>query len=592
MENLAGVKLSGKYEIQAEIGRGGMGVVYRGFDVMLQRYVAVKVLPREFTYDSQFVQRFRQEAVMAAGLHQPNIVTIFDVGEQDGIHYIVMQFLEGVTLDHWLTTQGPMPLAQVNVMVRQMAEALDYAHSRGIVHRDIKPSNIMVGPTGQITLMDFGLVRAGEGTGLTRTGMIVGTPEYMAPEQALGQSVDGRTDIYSFGVVIYRLLAGQVPFARSSSMAIAYAHVHETPPLLRELRPDVPKAVEAVVFKALAKAPPDRYQQAGQLAAQFAVAVGGKMPAGLKTVVTPAPGTAGGATKTPAPQHVSPRPASNPGAASEAPTQLARQITPAPPQSAAIETPMQRRPSRMRLAGTAVVVVGLAAGAVLAFGGNNRTPTPASSTEASPALAGQEASAGLTTTVQAAPVDLQTVPTLAGSVALTPTQTSSAMTSTPTEAQLVDTATPTETKSPTPTRRRPTRTPTATSSPTRATTATTTRLPATRTATPRPGFLSSRTPAATTVASPVLTVPSQSATARPTDTPPPTSAPLPTPTAVPQPTTPSPTDTPPPTPVPLPTPTAVPQPTTPSPTETPLPTATPLPTNTPLPDPTNTPLPD
>jgi eukaryotic-like serine/threonine-protein kinase len=287
---MIGQRLGGKYEIKAELGRGGMGVVYLGYDLMLRREVAVKVLPREFTYDAEFVQRFRQEAILAAGLHHPGIVTIHDVGEQDGIHYIVMQFLEGVTLDQWLMSHGQMSLAQAYHILRQVAEALDYAHNRGIVHRDIKPSNIMISPTGQATVMDFGLVRAGEGTGLTRSGIVVGTPEYMAPEQALGQPVDGRTDIYSLGVVAYKMLAGQVPFARSTPMAIAYAHVHQPAPLLRTLRPDLPKSVEAVVLKALGKRPIERYQLAGELADAFAVAITGKMPAGLKAAPTPPPG--------------------------------------------------------------------------------------------------------------------------------------------------------------------------------------------------------------------------------------------------------------------------------------------------------------
>ena len=164
-----------------------------------------------------------------------------------------------------------------------------------MTHRDIKPSNIMVSPDGHVTLMDFGLVRAGEGAGLTRTGVVVGTPEYMAPEQAMGEPVDARTDIYSFGVVIYRMLTGHVPFAKSNTMATVYAHVHEPPPPLRQTRPEITKAVEAVVLKTLAKAPSERYQRAGLLADDFAVAITNKMPAGLKavtvaaTVATPRP---------------------------------------------------------------------------------------------------------------------------------------------------------------------------------------------------------------------------------------------------------------------------------------------------------------
>ena len=284
---LIGVTLADKYEIQAEIGRGGMGIVYRGYDVMLHRAVAVKVLPLEYTYDGQFVDRFRQEAITAAGLHHSAIVTIYDVGQQGPWHYIVMQHLDGQTLEQWLLNHGSMALPVTAQVVRQVADALDYAHHAGIVHRDIKPSNIMFGPDGHVTLMDFGLVRAIEGSKLTLSGAVVGTPEYMAPEQALGNPVDGRTDIYSLGVVIFRMLTGRMPFVRPTPMAIAYAHAHDPPPPLRALRPDLPRSIEAVVLKALAKRPDERYQSGAQLAADFDLAARGKMPPGLKGANTP-----------------------------------------------------------------------------------------------------------------------------------------------------------------------------------------------------------------------------------------------------------------------------------------------------------------
>jgi serine/threonine-protein kinase len=542
MDLLVGQRLAGRYDIQAELGRGGMGVVYRGFDAMLQRAVAIKVLPREFTYDPQFVQRFRQEAVLAAGLHHPGIVTIHDVGEQDGVHYIVMQLLEGVTLDAWLLSHGPMPLPQANHIVRQVAEALDYAHSRGIVHRDIKPSNIMVGPGGQATVMDFGLVRAGEGTGLTRSGTVVGTPEYMAPEQALGQPVDGRTDIYSLGVVIYKMLSGQVPFARSSAMAIAYAHVHEPPPLLREGRPDLPKSVEAVIFKALAKRPEERYQQAGQLADHFTVAMAGKMPTGLRAVPTPPPGlaTATPAARTTTPS--SPRPASRgagtpaaPAVAATvaaAPTQLVGQPT-APPASLTQPSPA-RRSLGLLMAGLAIVLLLVVVGAVLALrggsGSSDGAPAVASPTATAPVII--PAGVGSpTATADAAPSGAPT-PTLAlaatamATASPTATQTPRPATATPTPTVVQPTATATASQNSLPS-------PTATATPTRLpATATPTRVPPTATPTSRPS-----------TATPV----------------PPTNTPPPPPTNTPEP----------------------------PPTNTPEPP----PTNTPLPEATNTPIP-
>lgn len=278
-----------KYEIQAEIGRGGMGVVYRGYDTMLKRAVAIKVLPPTFSFDQEFVARFEREAVLAANLHHPNIVTIHDVGEQDGFHYIVMEFLEGETLDQWLRRNGAMSPQQALAVLQQLASALDYAHNRGVVHRDVKPSNAMLTPDGQVKLMDFGLVRAGEGSNLTRSGVVLGTPEYMAPEQALGEAMDGRADIYALGVVLYRMLTGQVPFTRSTPYAVTYAHIHEPPPPLRTLRPDLSAATEAVMLKALAKNPDDRYQRASQLAQDF--------EASLAAIARPAGGgmAAGGA---------------------------------------------------------------------------------------------------------------------------------------------------------------------------------------------------------------------------------------------------------------------------------------------------------
>ncbi len=382
MDTLIGQQLAGKYTIQSEIGRGGMGVVYLGYDTMLQRRVAIKVLPPELTYDWQFVTRFRQEAVIAAGLHHPGIVTIHDVGEQNQLHYIVMQFLEGVTLDQWLTHHGSMPLAQTQHVVRQVADALDYAHRRSIVHRDIKPSNIMLSPEGQATVMDFGLVRAGEASGLTRSGIVVGTPEYMAPEQALGEAVDGRTDIYSLGVVIYRMLTGKVPFVRSGSMATAYAHVHDPPPPLRQMRPDVPKPVEAVVLKALAKRPADRFQTANQLANDLVVASGGKMPAGVKPPITPAAGI-GAATAVAGPSplpaaggKVSPAPVSSPVVASAGEATRLVSTTPPPAASTVTSPPAKRTLAPLWLvAGGAIVMLLLVVGGLALLSGRRADTT-------------------------------------------------------------------------------------------------------------------------------------------------------------------------------------------------------------------------
>jgi serine/threonine-protein kinase len=289
MDTLVGQHL-GKYEIQSELGRGGMGVVYRGYDAALRRSVAIKVLPTQLTYDAQFVQRFQQEAILAASLRHPNIVTIYDVGQQAGIYYIVMEYLEGATLEALLTRQGPMPAAQAGRILRQVADALDYAHRAGVIHRDVKPANIMIGPDGRATLMDFGLVRAAEGTNLTRTGTYLGTPEYMSPEQALGKPVDGASDTYSLGIVFYKVLCGKVPFSRSTPLGVTYAHVNEPPPPLRKVRAEISPAIEAVITKALAKQPADRYRTATLLADDF-MAAAGAAPVALRTPIPTPPAT-------------------------------------------------------------------------------------------------------------------------------------------------------------------------------------------------------------------------------------------------------------------------------------------------------------
>ena len=261
--------LQNRYQILDVLGKGGMGIVYRAYDSVLQRTIAVKVLPPQLTLDAEFVTRFQREAIASANLRHPNIVTVHDVGQENGEYFIIMEYLEGVTLEHVLATGGPMSATRTGAILNQIAGALDHAHSRGIVHRDVKPSNVMLDAQDRAVLMDFGLVRAGEGFGPTRSSMVIGTPEYMAPEQVLGQAIDRRTDIYALGVVIYEMLSGKTPFTHTTPFATAHAHAYEAPPPLRTLNSAVPKSVEAVVTKALAKDPAARYQNAGDLARDF-----------------------------------------------------------------------------------------------------------------------------------------------------------------------------------------------------------------------------------------------------------------------------------------------------------------------------------
>ncbi len=522
MSDLIGKRLANKYDIQAEIGRGGMGIVYRGFDIMLERTVAIKVLPVEMTFDQKFVARFRQEAVMAASLHHPSIVVTHDVGQEDRIHYIVMQFLPGRTLDQWLAQHGPMPLTHMVHVLQQIGDALDYAHRRKIIHRDIKPSNIMLDDDGHATLMDFGLVRAGEGAGLTRQDMVVGTPDYIAPEQASGKPLDHRADIYSLGVVVYRSLAGQAPFVRSTPLATVHAHVYEAPPPLRQFRPDLSRPVEAVVSRALAKDPAHRFQEAGQFARELATASAGKnssaspalgLPKLPKFSISPPPGaTVAKGSKSspqggmPAPPPSSPHSAAPPptqimgslgGSPAGAPTQVmdvasarkdrSESVTAATIHSAATSRSVPAAPRSERqvprfylfAAGFALLLM-LAAGFMLRPGPRDPgTPTVTGGPVALPAKT--ETATPVMTDETATPSPTKTpTPTLTHTPTNTPANTP---TPTPTNTP-ANTPTPTDTPIPTNT---PMPTPTNTSKPTPTPTPTKTKTTVARLIAPAPG---------------------------------------------------------------------------------------------------------
>lgn len=283
----AGQFYIGKYRVVEELGRGGMAVVYKAWDGELQRWVAIKVLAPQLAVDESAIERFRREAVAAANLKHPNIITIHDIGSQGDLHYIVMEYLDGITLDE-LLAQGPLSLERIAHILDQVAGALDYAHKQGVIHRDVKPSNIMVSRDDKVTLMDFGLVRAGEDSRLTQTGVVLGTPEYMSPEQAKGEEIDWRTDIYSLGVVLYKMLIGRPPFVRTTPHAVLLAHITEEPKLPPELRGKIPRTVWEVVLKATAKDRRARYQSAGEMARAFKAALDKKVTPGLVSIPWPA----------------------------------------------------------------------------------------------------------------------------------------------------------------------------------------------------------------------------------------------------------------------------------------------------------------
>jgi serine/threonine protein kinase len=243
-----------------------MAVVYKGYQASLNRYVAIKVLRGNLARDEKLVARFRREALAVAKLSHPNILHVYDTGVAHGVYYIAMDYARGGTLKE-LLRRGPLPIDRAVSIATQLAGALDYAHRQGLVHRDVKPSNVLLTREGRPLLGDFGIARALHQTSqLTRTGARIGTPEYMAPEQAGGESPDGRADIYALGIVLYEMLAGATPFHAETPMATLYQHLNDAPPPLRKANSNIPTWLEAVVDKALAKRPEDRFRRARDFA--------------------------------------------------------------------------------------------------------------------------------------------------------------------------------------------------------------------------------------------------------------------------------------------------------------------------------------
>jgi hypothetical protein len=261
LTHLVGRQL-GRYLIQEEIGRGGMARVFRALDTSLKRTVALKVLAPQLALDPEFAQRFEREAVTAANLRHQNIVTIFDVGESDGLRYIAMEYVRGRTLHSLLEERGALGLGRAIAIVGPVAAALDYAHTQGAVHRDVKPHNIMIDVDGRVLLTDFGIAQAPEGASdgkrLTRTGIFMGTPEYISPEQASAQRVDGRSDLYSLGIATYEIITGMVPFSGATPQLIV-AHAQKPPPPPSALDPSQPAELDMVMARILAKRPENRF---------------------------------------------------------------------------------------------------------------------------------------------------------------------------------------------------------------------------------------------------------------------------------------------------------------------------------------------
>jgi beta-lactam-binding protein with PASTA domain/predicted Ser/Thr protein kinase len=267
-DQLLNMLFDGRYRIVRKLGSGGMANVYLAEDQELGRRVAIKILNDRHAGDEQFVERFRREAKNAAGLSHPNIVSIYDRGEAEGTYYIAMEYLDGRSLKELILSRGPAPVSVAVDYARQILAALRFAHRNGLVHRDIKPHNVLVDAEGHVKVTDFGIARAGASQ-MTEEGSIIGTAQYLSPEQARGTTVDQTSDLYSLGIVLYEMLTGNVPFTGDSPVEIAMKHLSATPEALTAKRPDMPPALESVVLRALAKDPAARYQSAEEMDADL-----------------------------------------------------------------------------------------------------------------------------------------------------------------------------------------------------------------------------------------------------------------------------------------------------------------------------------
>ena len=267
---MVGDVIGDRYELDELVGRGGMSSVYKAHDRLLERDVALKVLHSHFLADEEYVERFRREARAVAQLSHPNIVTVIDRGEADGHHFIVFEYVDGENLKELIRRVGPLPVRQAVQLALAVAEGLAFAHEHGLVHRDVKPQNVLLNGEGETKVTDFGIARSLDVEhGMTQTGTVMGTGDYLSPEQASGKPVTPATDVYSLGVVLWELLAGEVPFPGDNVVAVAMKHVNEPVPSLLERRPDVPLRLAAAVERALEKDPRRRFASMRDFAAEL-----------------------------------------------------------------------------------------------------------------------------------------------------------------------------------------------------------------------------------------------------------------------------------------------------------------------------------
>jgi serine/threonine-protein kinase len=262
---MIGQTLGGRYELLARVGGGGMALVYKARDNLLNRYVAVKVLRQQFMHDEDFIRRFRREAQAAASLSHPNIVSIYDVGQEEDAHYIVMEFVDGPNLNEIIRERAPLQVEEAVKIASQICDALDHAHMNQIIHRDIKPHNILIGLGGRVKVTDFGIARAVTSSTITQTGSVVGSVHYFSPEHAKGVATGEKSDIYSLGIVLYQMLTGRLPFLGESPISVALKHLQEPFERPRAVNPYIPQSVENIILRAMRKNPQERYHSAREM---------------------------------------------------------------------------------------------------------------------------------------------------------------------------------------------------------------------------------------------------------------------------------------------------------------------------------------
>jgi len=409
----------GKYQIIEEIGRGGMGAVYKAYDPFLDRTVAIKVLAPHLVWEKDFIERFMREARAAAQLQHSHIIPVHDVGQEGNNYYFVMAYLPGQSLKQRIAQKGRLEPAEALLILQQLAAALDYAHSKNLVHRDVKPGNVMFNELGEVVLTDFGIVKAAQEVKLTATGAAMGTAEYMAPEQVEGKPVDARTDQYALGIIAFEMLTGRVPFEGETVTAVLHKQVYEPPPSILAFCPDLPRAVEGVMNRALSKPPDKRYASCGEFVKALEPALAPAVAKPRKPVDKPKPKPK--PTLPPAPAGPVESPAPKPTVHLEPKRELAPKPVVAPAREA------RKIPWPLMGAGLAVLVI--VALVIVAISGKTgpAAPTPM---------------AAIRQTATSAPASATPAPTGTLQQTSTPTNTPRPPTQTPTASPTLRASTP------------------------------------------------------------------------------------------------------------------------------------------------------